>query len=424
MALKCDLVLKNVSLTDGTIKDISIKNGHVIHSGSQIRSDFSIDCSGYTCIPGAVDMHVHMRGGDSQSYKETWESGSKSALAGGVTTVIDQPNTIPPIIDYESFTKRVNEAKEQSYCNFGINGSVIPGGDIYAMYKAGAIAFGETFFAESSYGSAVDSKFLKEAFKELIKLNALATIHAEIINSGDDCSIIQHESLRSCENETLAVKTVLDLAPGDLRLHFCHLSSPQSIDLVACNENATFEIMPHHLFLSVEMFEENDGRAKVNPPVRHEDIRKSLWAKWNEIDVIASDHAPHTFSEKTDNIFSAIPSGIPGVETMIPLLMNQVSEKKITLQSVIEKTVYNPSKILRIKSSGYTPGCIGDFALYPDKSVKIESDSLHSKAGWTPYEGMKAVFPDIIIIGGNIVYDRGEFFKGYGKAVKGNGYIA
>ncbi|MDD3977316.1 MAG: dihydroorotase, partial [Methanomicrobium sp.] len=103
MSLKCSLVLKNVSLSNGTIKDISVKDGRVVHSGMAVDSEISIDCKDLICIPAATDMHVHMRGGDIQKHKETWETGSKSALAGGVATVIDQPNTIPPVVDKESF---------------------------------------------------------------------------------------------------------------------------------------------------------------------------------------------------------------------------------------------------------------------------------------------------------------------------------
>ncbi|MDD4300534.1 MAG: dihydroorotase, partial [Methanomicrobium sp.] len=122
------------------------------------------------------------------------------------------------------------------------------------------------------------------------------------------------------------------------------------------------------------------------------------------------------------NNLSDIPSGIPGVETMLPLLINHVLEKKITLQSVIEKTVINPSNILGIKPPGFAKGSPADFALYPKEPVKISADNLFSKAGWTPYEEMSAVFPDITVVSGNIAYNRGEFFKGFARPFRGNGY--
>ena len=202
----CDLVLKNASMPDGSVTDISIKNDYVIHTGSPVRSDLVIDCSEYICLPGAVDMHVHMRGGDKQSYKETWESGSKSALAGGVTTVVDQPNTIPSITDTKTFTQRVREAKKESFCNFGINGGVMPGCKIDEMYEAGALAFGEIFFAESSYGSAVDAEMLRNSFLEISKREALATVDAETVIEGDDNSLLSHDILRNCKGEAEAVQ--------------------------------------------------------------------------------------------------------------------------------------------------------------------------------------------------------------------------
>lgn len=421
MSLKCSLVLKNVSLPNGTTKDISIKDGLVVHLGMAADSENTIDCKDLICIPAAIDMHVHMRGGDVQNHKETWETGSKSALAGGVASVIDQPNTIPPVTDKDSYIKRFDEALNNSYCNFGINGSVMPGWDIEALYSIGVCAFGETFFAESSFGSAVDSSFLKSAFEEISKKDALATVHAEIIDSGEDDSLIAHERLRGCENEFLAVKTILDIAKPGLKLHFCHISSPKSVSLIKSRKK-TFEVMPHHLFLSYEMFNERDGFGKVNPPLRSESVRKKLLLMWDAIDVIASDHAPHTVTEKKINNFSDIPSGIPGVETMLPLLINRVLEKKITLHSVIEKTVINPSKILGIKPPGFAKGSPADFALYPKEPVKISADNLFSKAGWTPYEEMSAVFPYITVVSGNIAYNRGEFFKGFARPFRGNGY--
>ena len=187
----------------------------------------------------------------------------------------------------------------------------------------------------------------------------------------------------------------------------------------------TFEVMPHHLLLSREMFSEKDAFAKVNPPLRDENSRKALFAMWDLIDVIASDSAPHTIAEKRENSFKDAPSGIPGVETMMPLMMRLVADKRITLDSLIEKTVRKPAAILNIRPSGFAVGELADFALYPKDlekaSVKISADNLHSKAGWTPYEGMSAVFPEIVVVNGEIAYDSGDFFKVNPRRVPGGG---
>ncbi|WOF16003.1 amidohydrolase family protein [Methanoplanus sp. FWC-SCC4] len=422
MVPDCNLVLKNVRIPNGRIADISIAGGRVIHIGSGLPSDRVIDCFDYLCLPGGVDMHVHMRGGKEQSYKETWETGTKSAIAGGVATVVDQPNTIPPVLSRETFAERLLEAKSQSLCNYGINGGIFSGCDVKGMYESGALAFGEIFAAESSYGSAIGPDELKKYFLKILNVGGLATVHAESVAKGNDNSLNDHSELRSETGEAAALKAVRDMAPLNLRLHFCHLSTPESVKFVSGIPNTTCEVMPHHLFLSIEMFDQMDGKGKVNPPLRHEGCRKDLWKMWDMIDVIASDHAPHLLSEKTGD-FSKVPSGMPGAETMIPLFIPHVFEKRINLNSLIEKTVINPAKILGIPSAGYETGCRADFALYPRRCERIQAEMLHSKAGWTPYEGMKAVFPEIMIINGEIVFNMGEFVKGSGQWIFGDGYI-
>ncbi|WP_048148873.1 dihydroorotase [Methanolacinia paynteri] len=416
----CDLILKNVSTPSGIVVDISIKDGVVVHSGSSGRAEEIIDCTGLRVLPGAIDMHVHMRGGMAQSSKETWETGTKSALAGGVTHVVDQPNCIPPVKDVPSFESRLAEAKEQAFCNFSINGGVMEGADLPGMHRAGAAAFGEIFAAPSSYGEGIPEEFLGQAFLELEKIGGLATVHAETVTEGLDDSLFAHTRLRSPEGEALAVSKVIEMAPKNLRLHFCHLSCPESVNLVSGKN--TFEVMPHHLLLSTEMFDNHDTFAKVNPPVRDEETRQELWKYWDRIDVLASDHAPHTIAEKSAE-FSCAPSGIPGVETMIPLFLALVYRKKISLRSLIDKTTVNPARILHMNCAGFEPGMRGDFAIYPKTPELIDPERLHSLAGWTPYEGMEGVFPEKTILGGDVVYSDGEFFRGNPKWIPGDGYI-
>ncbi len=201
------------------------------------------------------------------------------------------------------------------------------------------------------------------------------------------------------------------------RLHFCHLSSPASIRAAT----GSVEVTPHHLFLSREGFDPCDSFGKVNPPLRSERERKKVWKEWDRIDVIASDHAPHTIAEKEQD-FGSAPSGLPGVETMIPLLLAEVIEGRITLSSLIEKTVYNPARILGIPRAGYAPGDRADFALYKKAAEPIQTDRLHSKCGWTPFEGQKAVFPETVVMGGEIVYREGEFFPSEPSWFPGNGF--
>jgi len=410
------LLLKNVTLPEGRVADIMLKNGMVAHVGAAGPADRIMDCSGLFVLPAAVDIHVHMRGGP-QSAKEDWESGSRSALAGGVTVVADQPNTVPPLTTPEAFTARVADAKEHALCSFAINSGVTPDTPLEALWHAGAGAFGETFFAPSSYGDAVGAEALARALCEIQRLGGLATIHAEEVGPGNDEDLRSHAQIRSAAGELRAVRAVAACNTSNCRLHFCHMSTGDAVAAAT----GSVEVTPHHLFLSREMFSDQDTFAKMNPPLRTGKERKDLWTRWDRIDVVASDHAPHTRTEKAV-AFPDAPSGVPGVETMVPLLMAEVLKKTITIRDVIAKTSYNPARLIGIPPAGYTSGDRADFALYAKEIVAVDPDALHSRCGWSPFGGCPAVFPETVIMGGTVVYDQGGFSPGNPVWYPGKGY--
>ena len=411
-----DLILRNATLPNGRVADLSFQNGRLIHIGSAGRSDQEIDCTGLLCVPAATDIHVHMRGG-SQSAKENWRTGSMAALAGGVTMVVDQPNTIPPLLSPERYVERVREAKEDALCSFAINGGVSPGVDPLPLWRAGAMAFGEIFAAPSSYGDALTLEELKQALHEIHALGAPATIHAEEIGSGIPDSLLAHHHIRSPEGEARSLQMIRDILPPGMRPHICHISSSASLSLAPGSK----EVTPHHLFLSIERFTPDDTFGRVNPPLRPESERRALFAAWDSIDIIASDHAPHTREEKALP-FADAPSGLPGVETMIPLLMNEVRKGTITLSSLIEKISVAPCRVLGIPPAGFAEGERHDFALYPMQAEVIRSENLHSRCGWTPYEGMEGVFPALVIQNGEIAYYQSEYSGIPGCYLAGRGY--
>ncbi|MCX6684926.1 MAG: dihydroorotase [Methanoregula sp.] len=412
------LVLGNVTLPAGRVVDITLAGDRVAHVGAGQGSTECVNCAGYLVVPAAIDMHVHMRGG-TQSAKEDWKSGSMSALAGGVTVVVDQPNTLPPIDTPRRLGDRVCDAQVNSQCNFAINSSVMEKTPLEEMYRAGAMAFGETFFAPSSYGEAIGDASLSRVMERIHALDGLLTIHAEEVSeSPPDSGLLSHDQVRSPEGELRAVKAVRRLNKSGCRLHFCHISTKRSIDAAS----GSVEVTPHHLFLSLEDFENTDPFGKVNPPLRNEKERKQLFSRWDRIDIIASDHAPHTRAEKSGD-FSRAPSGMPGVETMMPLLMARVIEGKISLQSVIEKTSFKPAEVLGIPRTGFSVGDRADFAIYPKIPGPITTEMLHSKCDWTPFEGHMALFPKTVIMGGKIVYHDGEFFTPDPHWFSGKGLI-
>jgi dihydroorotase len=197
------------------------------------------------------------------------------------------------------------------------------------------------------------------------------------------------------------------------------MSTAQAIDAAA----GTVEVTPHHLLLSREQFPQYDTQVKVNPPLRSEREQKDLWARWKRIDIIASDHAPHTVSEKRLP-FPDAPSGIPGVETMVPLFLAEVLNGRITLPDLILKTSQAPARLIGIPPAGFAPGNRGDFAIYPKTAVRIDPDMLHSRCGWTPFEGRMAVFPSIVIRDGAVAYRKGEFFRHEPVWFAGKGYVS
>jgi dihydroorotase len=391
--------------------------GKVLHTGAGVPANRTIDCTGLIVLPAAVDIHVHMRGGP-QSAKEDWASGSRSAIAGGVTVVVDQPNTIPPLTTPDAFAARVQDAQTHSLCSFAINSGVTPDTPFAAMWKAGAAAFGETFFAPSSYGDAIDTCALTGSLGQIQRLGALATIHAEEVTTGDDENLRLHARLRSAEGELRAVHAVQCCNTDNCRLHFCHMSTGAAVSAAS----GTVEVTPHHLFLSHEDFADSDTFAKMNPPLRSEREQKDLRAQWDRIDVIASDHAPHTRAEK-DVPFPSAPSGIPGVETMMPLLVAEALNGKITFMDLIRKTSTTPAALLGIPPAGFSPGDRADFALYPREIAVINPDMLHSRCGWSPFEGRPAVFPTAVIMGGDVVFEQGQFLPGHPVWYPGKGYL-
>ena len=433
----CDLALCDVALPDGRRTDIGFKTGKVVHIGAVKLADEMVRCHGMMLIPAATDMHVHMRGG-IQAEKEDWHSGTMSAIAGGVTLVVDQPNTVPPLTNSSRFASRVKEAITDACCGFAINAGVIAGSDLSSLWTAGAMAFGELFAGPSSYGEALPADDLSIALQAIRHFDGLATIHAEEAGPSHPETLAAHDFNRTPMGEADAVRKVCQLNWSGCNLHFCHMSTGQAIEAIlehreqviklehGLNNSSmayrtSFEVTPHHLLLSNQDFLPGDTLAKVNPPLRQKKIQERLWNMWDPIDVIASDHAPHTAIEKTVD-FPDAPSGIPGVETMVPLLLAEVQRRKLPVSSLIEKVSRRPCEILGVPPAGFQPGERADFALYPRETTRLDPRELHSRAGWTPFAGLPAIFPELVVMEGRIVFQNGEFFNPGPRWYPGRGY--
>jgi dihydroorotase len=416
-----DVVVKNGRVyTPNGLKDfdIWIKNGKIIALGGPHKADQKIDAHGKLILPGVVDAHVHFRD-PGPVYKEDWESGSTSAAAGGVTTVIDQPNTNPSTKDARSFDLKLDRAKNHSVIDFCINGGP---GRIEEQVALGVTAIGEIFTYEYT-----DTKLIK-LLNEVEKAGALPTIHAEdgqtirentnrLLN---DHSPVAYSSARPKLAEAAAVEKVLSWIS---RAHICHVSTIQGMDLAnvarKAGKKVSCEVCPHHLLLNCRDYKKQGTFLKINPPLRDPSDNQALWAGLRDgfIDIVASDHAPHLPEEKKMEIWEA-PAGVPGVETMLPLMLMAVRSNLISLERLVEAMAERPAQIFGLKSKGQiAPGKDADLVLVDPKAVtRINADRLHSRAEWTPYEGREAIFPQATIVRGTVVFeDDLQVRPGYGR---------
>jgi dihydroorotase len=436
-----DLVIKNarIFINDALQPaEIAIDNGKITKVGKIIGTEEVnrvIDARGALVLPGAIDVHVHFRD-PGMTRKEDWYTGSYAAAAGGVTTVIDHPNTIPPTIDPESFKKKQKEAKK-SIIDYGINAGVTQNmKPLKELWELGVTAFGEIFLAESTASLNVNYSTLKEAMELIGNLGAVACVHAEDEETRNKFVHILKGNLapesysKSRPNlcEKIAVEKALRFA-GNARLHFCHISAHESLEAIrkakAENTNITCEVAPHHLFLTTKDYKRLGTLGKMNPPLRDYHSQQSLWNGINDgtVDIVASDHAPHLEPEKMTDIWTA-PAGVPGVETLMPLMLMAVKRNLFTLPRLIETTSQNPAKIFSLKKGVIAQGYDADLIIVGEIK-EILKEKLHSKAGWTPYNGMMGIFPRITISRGDIISEEGEIVakRGRGAFIPGKGLI-
>lgn len=435
-----ELVVENAKMCfDGRIVtgSIGINEGKIVKIAKILKGEEVFDARGMLALPGAIDTHVHFRD-MGQEEKEDWLSGSKAAIYGGVTTVVDMPNTDPPTFDKESFKVKLTVARNRSMVDFAINAGVssrLKG--LPEMWKQGALAFGEIFMAKSTGGYSVDEDTLREALRMIASMGATASIHAEDESLHeelkkalkDDRSPSIHSKLRPRESEINAVREAIKLAKdAGVAMHITHISTGTAIDMIK-NEGITCDVTPHHLLLNMGHWKKLGSYAKMNPPIRHKNDIDALWkaVRDGSIEVLASDHAPHTKDEKAADVRTA-PSGVPGVETMVPLMLKAVSDGKLTLQRLMDMMAGNPARIFGIVGKGKVlEGYDADIMLVDMSAVKtIHAPDLHSKAGWTPYEDFEGIFPVAVMQRGKLLLDGTEFYakRGEGKFITGKGYIS
>ncbi len=353
-------------------------------------------------FPGAIDLHVHFRE-PGYEHKEDFYTGTMSAAFGGITFVMDMPNTNPPVSDAEIFNEKLRTVRRKANVDFSLYFLLNENAQILREHNAAfKLYMGETTGAKGSGVTYVPHSFI--------------SVHAEL----DECikkesaNLREHDLARPESCEVRAVKTLLGMG----RFHIAHVSSVDTVDMCKVGR-FTCEVTPHHLLLHRDMPLGSFG--KVNPPLRARWVAERLWEELliGRIDIVASDHAPHTVEEKEEE-FSNAPAGIPEVETYVPIFMRLMRMGKIPLRRMVEVLMEKPAELIGIGKGKIEEGYDADLIAMDFKDVRrVRSKDLHYKCGWTPYEGFEAIYPHTVIVGGEYVIEGGEFVgERMGKFVK------
>lgn len=420
--------IRNATLPNGQKETILIGGSKIVVINKDVKyADTWIDGKGLLALPGLIDPHVHFRvpGGE---HKEDWEHGVRAAIEGGVTTVFDMPNTNPPLTSASGI-----EAKERVIGEQDIDYRFWFGATNNNTHELKAIAHNPRIIGVKVYmGSTTRNLFLRDessllrVFATCAKNDLVVSVHAESewhirrniakIRKDRDVEISDHCVIRDTNVEVYAVRRALRLQKKThCRLYFCHLSTPEAVELVisAKERGGTVyaEVCPHHLWLSDEqLLGEGPSKYfyKVNPPLRSKKQMEKLRQYVCEglVDTIGSDHAPHTREEKMNKNYGDIPSGVPGVETMLPLIFQFVAEGKMSVRRFIELTSANTADIFGLEHKGkIEAGYDADIVLLdPNAEVQFRHQDMQTKCGWTPYVAMRAKgSPKFVISRGKIV---------------------
>jgi dihydroorotase (multifunctional complex type) len=389
------------------------------------RAEETIDARGLYVLPGVIDPHVHFREpGDVQ--KEDWKTGSWAAASGGVTTVLDMPNNKPSTTTIKRLEAKRRIANKRSTIDFGFHfGATDSNSD--EIKKASNIASVKFYLGSTTGDLLVDKSTLLELANILKNKGIPATAHCEkgelIQEYMKKRRFNYYSDLRPAECEVESIKDMVSYVQmSGNRGHICHVSSKASIDYFKTINTGklSVEVTPHHLFLTKENEEGLGTLAKMNPPLRTKQDRTALWGALREgiIDCIATDHAPHTIKEKEQEFLKA-PAGVPGVETMLPLLLTAMKRELLNLNDLARLCSYNPARVFNIQNKGQIrEGSDADMVLVDlNESWCIKNDDLYTKCGWSPFDGwavrgkVKATF-----VRGNQVFD-GQPMKNRGMEV-------
>ena len=419
------LIIKNGSCyIDGklTQTDIGLLGNKIKKIGKiELNSSKVYDATDKVVLPGIIDTQTHFREPGSTDVEDL-ESGSRAAVLGGVTSLFEMPNTNPPTSNLVEFDKKLQLAKNRMHSNYAFYFGATPD-NIEQLSKLKDVegCCGVKLFAGSSTGKLLVDK---EADIEKVISNSdrVVSIHSEdeeilnlrkkFIKEGD---VHSHPEWRNAECAISSTRRVVKIAERyNKKIHVLHVTTKEEVDFLAMHKkNVTFEITPQHLTLyAPDCYDKLGTYAQMNPPLRTKEHYDRLWVaiKNNIVDVLGSDHAPHSKENKNKN-YPNTPSGMPGVQTIFPIMLDHVNNGKLTLKQLIKLMCENPCKIFGIKNKGYLKeGYDADLTIADmDKEVTIKDEMIASKCGWTPFNNHKVKgFPVGTIVNGNLVMSDGK----------------
>jgi dihydroorotase len=391
------------------------------------------DAKGLTVLPGVIDEQVHFRE-PGPIHKEDLESGTRGAVLGGVTAVFEMPNTDPPTTTAERLADKVNRATGRAWTDFAFYVGASPeNAEELGTLERQPGCCGVKMFMGSSTGSLLVADDANVA-RVLKHGTRRVTVHSEddmrlteraaMVKDGADPSM--HSEWRDVETAVRSTTRLLKLArEARRRVHVLHVTTAEEIEILGRNKDiATVEVLPQHLTLAApECYERLGTFAQMNPPIRDARHRDALWAgiAAGIVDCVGSDHAPHTKEEKA-RPYPRSPSGLTGVQTLLPLMLDHMSKGRLSLDRLVDLCCAGPARIFGAVCKGRVAvGYDGDFTVVDLKAKRtITNDWIASRAGWTAFDGMEiSGWPMATIIRGNIIMRDGELTgPPQGKAVR------
>ena len=419
------LIIKNgTCYIDGKLvnTDITVSGGKIKSIGKADLNNHKVyDAENKIVLPGIIDTQVHFREPGSTD-AEDLESGSRAAVLGGVTSLFEMPNTNPPTANLVEFEKKLKAAKNRMHSNYAFYFGATPSNtDQLAQLKNVEGCCGVKLFAGSSTGNLLVDKEA-DIEKVISSSDRVVSIHSEdediiklrkkFIRQGD---VHSHHEWRNVECAMSSTRRVVKIAERyNKKIHVLHVTTKDEVDFLAMHKkNVTFETTPQHLTLyAPDCYDKLGTYAQMNPPLRGKEHYDRLWTaiKNNIVDVLGSDHAPHLKVNK-DKEYPDSPSGMPGVQTIFPVMIDHVNNGKLTLNQLINLMCENPCRIFGIKNKGFLKeGFDADLTIVDmKKEVIIKDEMIASKCGWTPFNNYKVKgFPVGTIVNGILVMSDGK----------------